>query len=316
LSLNAVRLLLGAAEAGFFPGIIFFLTLWFPAYYRGRIVGLFMSAIPISTVIGAPVSGLILNLEGTWGLHGWQWMFIIEALPALAMSVAVYFYLTDWPGEARWLTTEETQWLQNRLDGERANRERHGALSWFQSILDPRVILLGLVYMGGVIPNYGLSFFLPQIDKAFGGLSNVEVGLITALPYVVGAIGMFIWGWHSDATGERKWHTVIPLAIIVVSLMLAAIMPTPTLKMLCLCFAGFGIFALGPVFWTPANRLLKRHRRGGGYCRGQFNRQSGRLFWSESLWPSQRLYGRRCRQPDIPCVDGGDRCGHCTCAGT
>jgi MFS transporter, ACS family, tartrate transporter len=256
LSLNAVRLLLGAAEAGFFPGIIFFLTLWFPAYYRGRIVGLFMSAIPISTVIGAPVSGLILNLEGTWGLHGWQWMFIIEALPALAVSVAVYFYLTDWPGEARWLTTEESQWLQNRLDGERANRERHGALSWFQSMLDPRVILLGLVYMGGVIPNDGLSFFLPQIVKAFGGLSNVEVGLITALPYVVGAIGMFIWGWHSDATGERKWHTVIPLAIIVVSLMLAAIMPTPTLKMLCLCFAGFGIFALRPVFWTLPTAFL------------------------------------------------------------
>jgi ACS family tartrate transporter-like MFS transporter len=256
LSLNAVRFLLGAAEAGFFPGIIFFLTLWFPAYYRGRIVGLFISAIPISTVIGAPVSGLILNLEGTWGLRGWQWMFLIEALPALAMSVAVYFYLTDWPGEARWLTTEESQWLQNRLDGERANRERHGTLSWFHSMLNPRVILLGLVYMGGVIPNYGLSFFLPQIVKAFGGLSNVEVGLITALPYVVGAIGMFIWGRHSDATGERKWHTVIPLAIIVVSLMLTAIMPTPTLKMLCLCFAGFGIFAFGPVFWTLPTAFL------------------------------------------------------------
>ena len=142
------------------------------------------------------------------------------------MSVAVYFYLTDWPGEARWLTTEESQWLQNRLDGERANRERHGALSWFQSMLDPRVILLGLVNMACAIPIYGLSFFLPQIVKAFGGLSNVEVGLITALPYVVGAIGMIIWGWHSDATGERKWHTIIPLAIIVVSLALAAIMPT------------------------------------------------------------------------------------------
>jgi ACS family tartrate transporter-like MFS transporter len=256
LSLNAVRLLLGAAEAGFFPGIIFFLTLWFPAYYRARIVGLFMFAIPISTVIGAPISGLILNLEGTWGLHGWQWMFIIEALPALAMAVAVYFYLTDWPGKAHWLTTEERQWLQNRLEGERANRDRHGALSWLKSMLDPRVILLGFVYMGCNIPQYGLSFFLPQIVNAFGGLSNVEVGLVTALPYVVGAIGMIIWSRHSDATAERKWHTIIPLAMIVASLALAAIMPTPTLKMLCLCFAGFGFFAVLPVFWTLPTAFL------------------------------------------------------------
>src|SRR6202030_3935100 len=222
-SFNVVRLLLGLAEAGFFPGIIFFLTLWFPSASRARIVGMFMFAIPISTVIGSPISGLILNLEGTWGLHGWQWMFIIEALPALAMAVAVYFYLTDWPGEAHWLMTEERQWLQNRLEGERANRDRHGALSWLKSMLDPRVILLGFVYMGCNIPQYGLSFFLPQIVKGFGALSNIEVGLITALPYVVGAAGMLLWSRHSDQAAERKWHTVIPLAIIVLGLALAAV---------------------------------------------------------------------------------------------
>jgi ACS family tartrate transporter-like MFS transporter len=129
-------------------------------------------------------------------------------------------------------------------------------LSWLKSMLDPRVLALGFVYMGCNIPQYGLSFFLPQIVNAFGGLGNVEVGLITALPYVVGAIGMIIWSRHSDATGERKWHTIIPLAIIVVSLALAATMPTPTLKMLCLCFASFGFFAVLPVFWTLPTAFL------------------------------------------------------------
>jgi ACS family tartrate transporter-like MFS transporter len=255
-SLNIVRLLLGAAEAGFFPGVIFFITLWFPAAYRARIVGWFMFAIPISTVIGAPISGLILNLEGVAGLHGWQWMFLIEAAPAILMTLAVLYYLTDRPKEAQWLTPQESQWLQDRLDAERANRERHGALSWFQSMFDVRVVALGFVYMGCNIPQYGLSFFLPQIVKGFGELSNIEVGCITALPYVVGAVGMLFWSRHSDKTAERKWHTVIPLAIIVVGLALAAVMPTPLTKMIFLCVAGFGFFAVLPVFWTLPTTFL------------------------------------------------------------
>jgi ACS family tartrate transporter-like MFS transporter len=248
--------LLGVAEAGFFPGIIFFLTLWFPASYRARIVGLFMFAIPISTVIGAPISGFILNLEGFQGLHGWQWMFILEAIPALVMGIVVLYYLTDRPMEAHWLTKEESQWLEDRLSAERANRERHGAMSWFRSMLDPRVIALGFVYMGCNIPQYGLSFFLPQIVAAFGGLTNIEVGLITALPYMVGAVGMIVWSRHSDAMGERKWHTVIPLCVIVIGLALAAVMPTPLLKMMLLCVAGFGFFAVLPVFWTLPTTFL------------------------------------------------------------
>jgi ACS family tartrate transporter-like MFS transporter len=255
-SLNIVRLLLGAAEAGFFPGVIFFLTLWFPAAYRARIVGWFMFAIPISTVIGAPISGVILNLEGVGGLHGWQWMFLIEALPAILMTLAVLYYLTDRPKEAQWLEPGESQWLQDRLDAERANRERHGAISWLESMLDVRVIALGFVYMGCNIPQYGLSFFLPQIVKGFGELSNLEVGCITALPYVVGAIGMLFWSRHSDKMAERKWHTVIPLGIIVVGLALAAIMPTPLTKMIFLCVAGFGFFAVLPVFWTLPTTFL------------------------------------------------------------
>jgi MFS family permease len=217
-----------------------------------------MFAIPVSTVIGAPISGLILNLEGVAGLHGWQWMFLIEAVPAILMTLAVLYYLTDRPKEAHWLEPQESQWLQAQLDAERANRERHGAMSWFQSMLDVRVIALGFVYMGCNIPQYGLSFFLPQIVKGFGDLSNIEVGLITALPYIVGAIGMLLWSRHSDQTAERKWHTIIPLGVIVVGLALAAVMPTPLTKMIFLCVAGFGFFAVLPIFWTLPTTFLSR----------------------------------------------------------
>jgi MFS transporter, ACS family, tartrate transporter len=256
ISFNIVRLLLGIAEAGFFPGIIFYLTLWFPSAYRARIVGLFMFAIPISTVIGAPISGLVLNLEGFASLHGWQWMFILEAVPSLLMTAAVWFYLTDRPAEAQWLRADESAWLQDRLDAERRNRESIVRLTWLRSLRDPRVIAFGFVYMAINIPQYGLSFFLPQIVEAFGGLSNFETGIVTALPYAVGAIGMIVWGRHSDKTAERKFHVVIPLALIVLGLGLAAVTPSPAIKMVWLCVAGFGFFAVLPVFWTLPTALL------------------------------------------------------------
>ena len=254
-SLYAVRLLLGVAEAGFFPGIIFFLTLWFPAAYRARIVGLFMFAIPISTVIGSPISAALLNTDGFYGLKGWQWMFIIEAIPALVMSVVVLFYLTDRPPNALWLDPEERQWLRDRLAAEQATRAPHGPASWLRAMLDPRVIALGFVYMGCNIPQYGLSFFLPQIVKAFG-LTNIQAGFVTALPYAVGAIGMIFWSRNSDAMKERKWHTIIPLLIISVSLTAAAYAGSPTVKMALLCVAGFGFFTVLPVFWTMPTAFL------------------------------------------------------------
>jgi ACS family tartrate transporter-like MFS transporter len=196
-SLNIVRLLLGVAEAGFFPGIIFFLTLWFPSAYRARIIGLFIVAQPVSTVIGSPISGIILDLEGVGGLHGWQWMFLIEAVPALLMTVVVLYYLTDRPALATWLKPDERNWLQERLDAERANREMSFSVSWLKSMVTPRVLALGAVYFCFLTPFYGLSFFLPRIVKDFG-LTNVEAGFVTAIPYVIGAIGMVHWGRHSD----------------------------------------------------------------------------------------------------------------------
>ena len=254
-SFNIVRLLLGVAEAGFFPGIIFFLTLWFPSAYRARIVGMFMFAIPISTVIGSPISGVILNMEGIAGLHGWQWVFLLEAAPALLMTFGVLAYLTDRPSDAGWLAPEERKWLQNRLDAERANRELIVSKPWTEWIINPRVIALGVVYMALNVPQYGLSFFLPQIVKAFG-VSNVQAGFITALPYLVGAFGMVLWGRHSDATGERKWHVGIPFVAMLIGLGGASMISDPTFKIAVLCIAGWGFFSILPVFWTLPTAFL------------------------------------------------------------
>ncbi|WP_395689152.1 MFS transporter [Aestuariivirga sp.] len=255
VSLYVIRLLLGIAEAGFFPGIIFYMTLWFPAAYRARIVGLFMFAIPVSTVIGSPISGYILNLHGALGLEGWQWIFLIEALPAIAMAVAVLFYLIDKPTEAHWLTVEEKTWLQSRLDAEQRNREEHFKKDWFQSAFNMRVIALGLVYMAINIPQYGLSFFLPQIIKEFG-VSDIEAGFITTLPYLVGGLGMIMWSMHSDRTGERVWHCVIPFIAMIIGLSCAAIVDDLLLKMAVLCVAAWGFFSILPVFWTLPTSFL------------------------------------------------------------
>ena len=256
LSFYSVRTLLGVAEAGFFPGIIFYLTLWFPSIYRARIIGWFMFAIPISTVIGAPISGLILNLEGFAGLRGWQWLFVMEAIPAVLMSVAVWFYLTDRPADAHWLEPDERTWLSERLDAERRNRESFLKLDVLRSLLNPRVLLLGLVYLGIVTPNYGITFFLPQIVKGFGGLTNFQVGLINAFPYAVGAVSMVLWGHHSDTVHERKWHAAIPALMIAVGFVAAAIVDDPYVKMIAIALAAFGIFSVLPVFWTLPTAFL------------------------------------------------------------
>ena len=201
-----IRVLLGAAEAGFFPGIIFYLTLWFPAEYRARIVGYFMAAIPLSTVIGAPISGLLLTLHGAGGLAGWQWLFIIEAVPAIILSGFVFFYLTDKPADATWLATDERNWLNDRLTLERKQREAVQEFTVGQALVNPHVIGLSLVYFGAVATNYGLGFFLPQIVKAFG-LTTFMTTVVSATPYVVGTIAMVWWGRRSDRVGERRWHT-------------------------------------------------------------------------------------------------------------
>jgi ACS family tartrate transporter-like MFS transporter len=255
-SFNVVRFLLGIAEAGFFPGVIFYITLWFPAAYRARIVGWFMFAIPISTVIGSPISGLILNMDGMGGMHGWQWLFILEAIPALLLTFVVLMYLPDGPKDAKWLAQDERDWLQKTLTAERVHRESIHSISWKQALMNWRVISLGFVYMGITVPLYGLGFFLPQIIRGFGGLGNVEIGFINAFPYLVGAIAMVFWTRWSDARRERKWFLLVPLACIFVGLVAAAGIDAPVPKMAAVTVAAFGIFCALPVFWTFPTAIL------------------------------------------------------------
>ncbi|MEO8076359.1 MAG: MFS transporter [Acidobacteriota bacterium] len=262
-SFYALRALLGIAEAGFFPGIIFFLTLWFPAVYRARIIGYFMAAIPLSTVLGGPLSGLLLGLDGFMGLRGWQWMFITEAVPSLVMSVVVFFYLTDRPVEATWLQADERAWLVNRLEQERTQKQTVHNYSVAQALMNPKVLALSVVYFGAVATNYGLSFFLPQIVKAFG-LTNVQTGFVTALPYVVGLVSIVMWGRRSDRKRERRYHTAFPMFIAAAGLAAAAVIDNPAMKMVALMIAGFGIFGNLPVFWTLPTAFLSGPAAAGG----------------------------------------------------
>ncbi|MFT4067513.1 MFS transporter [Paraburkholderia sp.] len=258
-----LRILLGVAEAGFFPGIIYLLTLWFPAAYRGRVVGYFMAAIPLSTVIGGPISGALLSLDGRGGLGGWQWLYLIEALPALLLSVAVLFYLTDRPADATWLADDERNWLIARQQQEREHREAVRSFSVKEALINPRVLAIALIYFGANATNYGLSFFLPQIIKAFG-LTNLQTGFVTSLPYVVGLVGMILWGRHSDRKLERRWHVAIALLVAAGGIAAAAGLDNPVQKMIALSIAGFGIFGCLPVIWTLPAAFLSGAAAAGG----------------------------------------------------
>jgi MFS transporter, ACS family, tartrate transporter len=248
-SFYVIRVLLGIAESGFFPGIIFFLTLWFPAVYRARIIGYFMAAIPLATVIGAPISGLLLGMDGILGLKGWQWLFITEALPSLILAVVAFYYLTDGPADATWLEADERAWLVSRLAQEKRLRQVTHDYSVVQALLKPKVLALSVVYFGMVASNYGLSFFLPQIVKAFG-LSNALTGVVSALPYVVGSVSIVLWSRRSDRHVERTYHTAIPILVAAIGIGMSTVFDDPTMKMVALSVAGFGIFAGLPVFWT------------------------------------------------------------------
>jgi MFS family permease len=254
-SFYIVRFLLGAAEAGFFPGILFYLTLFFPAAYRGRMVSLYMVAIPFSAVIGAPLSTLILYADGFLGFRGWQWVFISEAVPALILSVVVLFYLTDDPSQAKWLADDERDWLVRRQATERRQREAVHNPSVLQVLANPRVLTLGLAGFGIGYSSYGIFYFLPQIVKAFG-LSNMQTGLVSAIPFAVGAFGMIWYGRRSDRLMERRSHTCICFMITAIGMVAVALTPNPYVRMVALSVAAFGAFSVLPVFWAMPTAFL------------------------------------------------------------
>ena len=256
VSFYAVRFLLGVAEAGFFPGMILYLSYWFPARERARAVGLFMSAIAISYAIGAPISaGIMSALDGVAGLKDWQWLYLVEAAPAALASVFVLLYLDDGPEDAKWLNADEKRWLAQRLEGEekvRLNRERH---SIADALKDPRVILFGLLYFCMVVNVYGLSFWVGEIVDKVNGLSEVGKGFVTAIPYTVAIFGLVLISRRSDRTGERKIHTAIPLSLAAVAFAVSTFV-SPVMAIAALAVGLFFLLGAHPVFWTMPAALL------------------------------------------------------------
>ena len=249
LSFYVLRFLLGVAEAGFFPGIILYLTYWYPAEYRARFLAAFAIAVPVSTVIGAPVSGLLLGLDGTMGLKGWQWLFIIEGVPSVLLGIVTWFYLTDRPERAEWLTAEQKAWLASKLNAETAAKQAAKHLTLGEALSSPKVIMLSLSYFGFVGALYGMQFWLPQIVKAFG-LTNAQTGFVTAIPYVFGTIAMILWARHSDASRERVLHVGAPLLLTALALAASSYISDPTMTMVVLTVAAIGVFCTFGTFWT------------------------------------------------------------------
>ncbi|MGA8198192.1 MAG: MFS transporter [Acetobacteraceae bacterium] len=264
-SFYTVRFLLGAAEAGFYPGIVLYLTWWFPSYYRSRMMGIFQSASVISLIIGPIVSSQLLVLDGWLGFAGWQWLFIIEALPPIIMSVVVIIWLTDRPSGALWLRPEQREWLQARLTRERAQRESIHRFELSETLRNPRVWWLTLVYFGQNVSNYGLLIFLPQIIKAFG-VSTAMTGVISAVPFVFAAFAMIYWGYHSDLHGERTKHVAAACFVCAAGLGACIFIgiDRPALIMVALVIGVMGQQSIAPTFWSLPTAMLSGTAAAGG----------------------------------------------------
>jgi MFS transporter, ACS family, tartrate transporter len=255
VSFYTLRFLLGAAEAGFFPGIILYLSYWFPARQRAAVTAIFMAAAPLSTVLGSPVSGALLEMHGMFGLSGWQWMFIIEAVPAIILGVVVLFYMTDRPEKAKWLNDDERNWLVTAMNAEAAKKAGTASHSVWRGLADLRVIALSLVYFGTSAGLYTLGIWAPQIIKEFG-LSSLQVGFLNALPGIVAVVAMVLWARHSDRTGERTWHVVAACALASLGLVLAGFAGTVLAVLLTLTLVNVGISAAKPPLWSMPTMFL------------------------------------------------------------
>jgi ACS family tartrate transporter-like MFS transporter len=254
-SFYVMRFLLGTAEAGFFPGIILYLSYWFPVRYRAGVVSLFMAAAPVSVMLGSPLSSALLTMEGLLGLHGWQWMFIIEAIPAVVLGVVVLFYMTDRPEKAKWLTADQRAWLVAEMNAESSLKQTAAKHSLISGLADPRVLALALVYFGTSAGLYTLGIWAPQIIKGFG-LSTMEVGLFNAVPPTLAVIAMILWARHSDKTGERTWHVFIACLAAAAGLILAGGAASVIAVIAALSLVNIGISAAKPPLWAMPTMFL------------------------------------------------------------
>ena len=254
-SFVSLRFLLGVAEAGFFPGIILYLTYWFPEAARARIVGAFMTAVPLSSVIGNPISAFLLGFDGIGGMAGWRWLFILEGVPAVLLGIAVWFYLPDRPAEAGFLSAEARNWLTATLAAEQEARMAQRRFNLIGALTNPKVLLLAAIYFGLVMSLYGIVLWLPQLAGGFG-LSTQQIGFVTAIPYIAAAGGMYLFGRQSDVRGERRVHLAFAAATAGLALIATPYVGPPVITLVVLCAAAWGIYAALPVFWAiPAGFL-------------------------------------------------------------
>ncbi len=251
-----IRFLLGAAEAGFFPGLIVYLSHWFRNQDRAKAVAMLMTAVSVSNIVGSPLSGLLLKIN--WlGMPGWRWMFILEGIPAVIFGVVTLFYLTDWPHQAKWLPEDEKQWLIKTLEEENKKKQVKHGMTILEAFRHREVILLTLAYFFMVTAVYGLNFWIPSIVKSLSGLSTFKVSLISALPYCVGFVSILVMGWHSDKTQERRWHTALAMMTASLGLLLSvALRSYAPFAIAMLCITGAGTAGYLPGFWALPSSFL------------------------------------------------------------
>ncbi len=264
-SFYVMRFLLGAAEAGFLPAIMYYLRQWFPGQARGKLLAIYMSNTAIANIIGGPLAGwLMTSFGGAFGLHGWQVLFILEGLPSVIVGVLVLYWMTERPDEASWLAPSEKKWLSDTLQAEFQAQGARAATSLRQGFLDGRVLLIAALCYFLIIGNFGVVFWLPQIIKGLGDLTVREVGLLTAIPYILACAGMIAWGAHSDRTGDRKWHFVIGALVGACGLVASAFVASPVVGFLGLCIAAIGIWSTFGVFWALPSDFLSGRAAAGG----------------------------------------------------
>ena len=250
-----VRVLLGVAEAGLFPGLLLYFHRWFPQNHRGRVVGWFLTGLPLATAIGAPISTAFLQMDGVWGLHGWQWMFVGEGLPTALVGVTVLFWLTERPAEARWLTPEQREWLDDALRRETHEIEQVRSFGIVAAMTNARLLILTVIYAGIGMAGVGTVLFLPQILKAIG-LSNTEAGLLTALPYLSGTIAIVLCGHLSDKVADRYWMLVITCGLATIGMILAAMLHDNLWVLAAFALATFGFYGMKSPFWPLPSTFL------------------------------------------------------------